>query len=200
MEKKTSRQLKKEQTKASLIKAAYELYSSRGIINTRMSDIAEAAGVSHGTVFLHFTTQEAFIAETVSYYCSEIALRTHELSESCNSLEEILLSHLDGIIEYEPFYTRLVIESRILPQAARDAFVLMQSAISFHFSKVLERGNPTQVPAGILFNMWMGLVHYYLTNGDLFAPDGLVLMRYRDTLTKSYVSLLHPAGTGQMPF
>ena len=63
--KKTNRQLQKEQTKELLIKTAYMMFSERGIMNTRMSDIAKAAGVSHGTVFAHFLTQEALIENVV---------------------------------------------------------------------------------------------------------------------------------------
>lgn len=190
MNQKTTRQLKKEQTKAALIKTAYDIFSAKGIQGTRMSDIAAAADVSHGTVFLHFSTQEAFIAEVVQYYCSQIALGTHERSDSCHSFKELLSAHLDGIIEYEPFYTRLVIECRMLPAEARDAFVSVQSAISFHFSKALEREGLTSIPAGSLFNMWMGLVHYYLANGDLFAPEGNVIRRYKTTLVDTFLSLV----------
>lgn len=63
--KKTNRQLQKEQTKELLLKTAYEIFSERGIMNTRMSDIARAAGVSHGTIFVHFQTQEALIEEVI---------------------------------------------------------------------------------------------------------------------------------------
>lgn len=190
MNAKTPRQLKKAQTKATLMKAAYEIFSQKGIQGTRMSDIAAAANVSHGTVFLHFNTQEAFIAEVVEFYCSQIALRTHELSDSCRTLKELLSAHLDGISDYEPFYTRLVIENRMLPSEARDAYITVQSAVSYHFSKAFEKEDISFIPTDILFNMWMGLVHYYLSNGDLFAPEGNVISRYRNTLIDSFLALL----------
>ncbi|MHC1771792.1 MAG: TetR/AcrR family transcriptional regulator [Flexilinea sp.] len=52
--KKTTRELQKEQTKALLLKTAYDVFSKNGIMDTRVSDVAEAAGVSHGTIFVHF--------------------------------------------------------------------------------------------------------------------------------------------------
>jgi len=33
-------------------------------------------------------------------------------------------------------------------------------------------------------------VHYYLQNGDLFAPEGNVIGRYQDILIDSYLKLL----------
>lgn len=188
--KKTARQLQKENTKSALIKTAYKVFSDRGILNTRMSDIAEAAGVSHGTVFLHFSTQEALIAEVVEHYCGKIAQRTHELSDSGCSMRNILSAHLDGIKEHEPFYARLVIENRLLPAETRDAWIGLQSAVAFHFEQSVNREIGAKVPLAILFNMWIGLVHYYLANGDLFAPEGNVIERYGEMLIENYMKLI----------
>jgi AcrR family transcriptional regulator len=191
---KTNRQIQKEQTRESLLKTAFEVFSERGIMNTRMADIARAAHVSHGTVFVHFRTQEILITEVIETYGKKIAWRTHELVDSCGQMDELLSAHLAGIGEFEPFYTRLVIENRLLPLAARDVWVSIQSAISFHFSQVLERerqsGKDIGIPASFLFNMWVGLVHYYLANGDLFAPEGDVLKRYGQTLVENYLKLI----------
>lgn len=192
--KKTIRQLQKEQTKEILLQTAYNFYSAHGILNTRMSDIAQAAGVSHGTVFLHFKTQEALITEVIETYCGKIAARTHELADHCASMREILSAHLAGIMEFEPFYTGLVIENHFLPLPARDAWINLQSAISFHFSQAIEReskaGIIVKVPTYLLFNMWTGLVHYYLANGDLFAPDGKVIERYGETMIENYMKMI----------
>ncbi|MHC1771803.1 MAG: TetR/AcrR family transcriptional regulator [Flexilinea sp.] len=112
---KTTRELQKEQTKALLLKTAYGVFSEKGIMNTRVSDVAEAAGVSHGTIFVQLNSQEAMIEEVAAMYGQKIALHTHALAESCGSLRGLLRAHLDGIMEFEPFYTRLVIENRLLP-------------------------------------------------------------------------------------
>ena len=191
---KTSRELQKEQTKALLLKTAYEVFSEKGIMSTRVSDIAQAAGVSHGTIFVHFKSQEALIEEVIELYGQKIATRTHELANSSADLSSLLRAHLDGIMEYESFYTRLVIENRLLPSGARDSFLAIQSAISFHFSQAIERerisGQEGKIPPYLLFNVWIGLVHYYLANGDLFAPEGHVIRRYGDTLIENFIKLL----------
>ena len=192
--KKTSRQLQKEQTRELILKTAFKVFSQRGIMSTRISDVAQAAGVSHGTVFVHFQTQEALITEVLETYGRKIALRTHELADSCRCMEEVLSAHLAGIGEFEPFYTRLVIESRLLPTAARDVWTSVQAAISFHFSQVAAReiqsGRSKDIPTHLLFNIWMGLVHYYLANSDLFAPEGNVIKRYGQTLVENYLKLI----------
>lgn len=194
--KKTNRQLQKEQTKELLLKTAYDLFSSQGFMNTRISDIAQAAGVSHGTVFVHFKTQDALITEVIQTYGKKIALRTHELADSCENIRDILSSHLAGIEEFEPFYTRLVTENRLLPPAAQDVWLSIQSAVSFHFSQVAERemaaGSIARIPDSFLFNLWIGLVHYYLVNGNLFSPEGSVIRRYGDLWITDFMKLLKP--------
>ena len=189
--KSTIRQQQKEQTRALLLRTAYDVFSERGIMNTRMSDIAQAAGLSHGAVFVHFPTREALIEETVEAYGGQIAARTHALADDCGSLDELLRAHLDGISAFEPFYTRLVIENRLLPTGARDSWMGIQSAISFHFARVAKQ---RAVPPHMLFNLWIGLVHHYLAYGDLFAPEGNVLKRHGDTLIQSFMALLPARG------
>lgn len=189
------RLLQKEQTRALLMETAFTLFSQNGIMSTRMSDIAAAAGVSHGTVFAHFASQEALITKVIETYGGKIALRTHELSSSCQSMAELLSAHLDGIQEFEPFYTRLVIENHLLPTVAKDVWASIQSAISFHFSQVAKKERQADksidLPAHMLFNVWIGLVHYYLMNGDLFAPNGSVMEQYHDVLIESYLKLIY---------
>ncbi|MFT3996282.1 MAG: helix-turn-helix domain-containing protein, partial [Asticcacaulis sp.] len=42
-----------------LLEAAYALFSANGYADTRMEDIAKAAGASKGTIYLYFPTKEA---------------------------------------------------------------------------------------------------------------------------------------------
>ena len=189
----TNRSQQKERTRQKLLQAAFDVFTRHGIMQCRMEDIAREAGVSHGTVFVHFKSQEDLIETVVSHYGKEIAARTHDLSQSGASLDEVLGAHLKGIGEYEGFYTRLLMEARLLPQGARDSFVMIQSVLSLHFMQALEREEmavKTEIPAHVLFSMWIGLVHHYLQRGDLFAPEGGVIARHGDMLITSYLKLL----------
>ncbi|MFY9220546.1 MAG: TetR/AcrR family transcriptional regulator [Candidatus Nanopelagicales bacterium] len=49
-------------TRESLIEAGRRVFEERGFNGTRMSDIASAAGVSHGTVYTWFATKESVLA------------------------------------------------------------------------------------------------------------------------------------------
>jgi len=187
------RKQQKEQTRKILLEAAFSEFGRRGIMATRMSDIAVAAGVSHGTVFAHFENQEALISAVIEAFGEKIALRTHELASQCKGVQELLAVHLLCIEESEAFYTRLVNEARFLPQVARDTFIMIQSAVSFHISQSaqaeMDQGRLIKMPLHLFFNTWVGLVHYYLNNSDLFAGGGSVIKRYGPVLLEHFMSL-----------
>lgn len=195
---KTPRQQQKEKTRQRLLDVAISEFGRQGIMNTRMSDIARAAGVSHGTVFSHFASQEYLITAVIEDFGARMARRTHELAYGRVAIREILAAHLASILEFEEFYTRLVIESRILPRAARETFIVIQSAVSFHISQSaqseMDGGSMVRMPVHLLFNTWVGLLHYYLSNGDLFAPQDSVLNRYGSILIDHFMGLVSISG------
>jgi AcrR family transcriptional regulator len=192
--KQTKRQLQKEQTQQRILESAIEVFARQGILVTRMSDIAEEAGVSHGTVFAHFESQEALLSAVIEQFGLRMGQRTHALATASSSLRDVLLAHLKGIQENEAFYTRLVIETRGLLKVARETLISIQSAISFHISQAAERamdnGTITKMPISLLFNTWVGLVHYYLANGDMFSPDGTVIETCGEVLIDHFMKLI----------
>lgn len=191
---KPTRKAQKENTKERIVEAAYDEFIRRGILATRMDDVAQAAGVSHGTVFVHFKTQEALIAEVIGIYCGRIATRTHEISSGASTVRDVLSAHLTGIAEYEPFYAWLVMEMPLLPEECRAVWIALQSAVSFHLSRAAQgevgKGKIKDLPLHFLFNTWMGLVSYYLANRDLFAPEGNVIRRCGEELLDNFMKLL----------
>ena len=192
---KSQRQQQKENTRKLIIDVALIQFTKDGLIAARTSDIASAAKVSHGTVFAHFPTREILLDSVVEEFGMRITTRLHELvSENCR-LSEVLKAHLKGISEYEGFYTRLVTEGRSLNESSRNSLIMIHSAISFHISQVAEReiiaGKVRPIPIALLYNTWVGLVHHYLVNSDLFAPEGRVLEKYGNELIEHYLSLIN---------
>lgn len=192
----SKRQLQKDQTRKHIIEKALEQFARNGLTTTRTSDIAKEAEVSHGTVFAHFSTQEALLNAVIEEFGERISIRLHELASSSNSLSEVLEVHLKVLIQFEAFYTRLVIEARLLPESARNTFIIIQSTISFHISQAAEKemkeGTINTCPIHLLFNTWIGLIHHYLVNNDLFAPEESVLERYGTELLEHFMTLISP--------
>lgn len=192
--KENKRNVQKELTRKKLIEVAIKLFGDNGILNTKTIDISKEAGVSHGTVFSHFKTQEELLDTVIEEVGNRIVSKLQELIDVKGSLEELLKAHINGLIEFEKFYTRLIIERRLLPESASNIYIIIQSSISFHIGEVLKKeiakGKIIDTPIHLLFNSWVGLIHYYLTNGDLFTNDGSILNNYSRDLINHYIKLI----------
>ncbi|SHJ37281.1 transcriptional regulator, TetR family [Clostridium cavendishii DSM 21758] len=190
----SQRQKQKLKTKNNIIEVALKQFAKDGLTTTRTADIASIAKVSHGTIFAHFETREILLGEVIEEFGRRITSRLHELVSSNCEMKEVLQAHLQGISEYEEFYTRLILESRLLNEDARNSIIMIQSAVSFHIIQVAERemkeGKIREMPVDLLFNTWIGLVHHYLINSDLFTKENSVLKTYGDKLINHYLNLI----------
>jgi AcrR family transcriptional regulator len=59
-------------TRDALLAAAREMFELKGFTATRMSDIARAAGVSHGTTYVYFADKDSALRELVGAIVSEV--------------------------------------------------------------------------------------------------------------------------------
>ena len=59
-------------TRENLLAAGRRVFEERGYANTRMSDIAKAAGVSHGTVYTWFDDKESLLRALVDDIVTEV--------------------------------------------------------------------------------------------------------------------------------
>lgn len=195
--KKNQRQLQKEMTRQHITEIALKQFAKTGLTTTKTSDIAKAANVSHGTIFSHFKTQEGLLNAVIEAAGTKINKRLHQLVSGKGSVYEVLEAHIAGLMEFEDFYTRLVIEGRFIPTEARNTLIMIQSTVSFHLNQAVdnevELGKLAAMPNHMIFNGWIGLIHYYLSNNDLFAPGQSVLKRYGNELIIYYTNLLKGA-------
>ena len=188
------RQEQKEKTRNYIIDVALNQFAKDGLTTTRTSDIANAANLSHGSIFAHFPTREGLLDEVIEEFGTRVTNRLHELVEENCGMRELLWAHLRGIEEYEAFYTRLISEASLLHESARNTLIGIQSAISFHMIQVAEREMESskiiKMPLNLMFNTWVGLINYYLMNRDLFAPGESVISRYGQQLVDHYMNLI----------
>ncbi|MBN1960851.1 MAG: TetR/AcrR family transcriptional regulator [Deltaproteobacteria bacterium] len=188
------RQQQKKRTHERILSSAYELFCLFGINGTTTLAVAERAQVSHGLIFAHFKTRDELVAAVVGVYGERVVKRIHELVYAKASLRQTLNAHLTGLSEHEEFYARLVTDGPILPPMSRATLLGIQSATAFHLSQSaqseMQSGHILTIPVHLLFNTWIGLIHHYLANRDLFAPNASVLRRCGPELLEHYLGLL----------
>lgn len=185
---------RKDATRRRIIAVAHNSFSDNGFLMTKTADIARRARIAHGTLFLHFPTREDLITAVVEESAGSTAGRIHQMARREMSVQEVLRMHIDGLRHQEAFYARLVLEGPLLPRFARSRLIIIQSAIAAYFARAAERemqrGTLRRRPVGLLFNTWLGLLHHYICNRDLFAPGGSVLESRGADLLSHFLELV----------
>ncbi|EST11123.1 TetR/AcrR family transcriptional regulator [Sporolactobacillus laevolacticus] len=188
------REQQRQQTRATILSAAEHIYASNGFVQSSTQLIAKEAGVAHGTVFLHFQSQEKLILAVINVLGTDITTRIHESAKQSHSLADVLRTHLTAIEIHESIYSHLIMDMPQLPKEAQQTVIGIQSIIAHHFDQVLNQLKKEKqmkdLPISFIFNTWIGLIHYYLTNCGLFAPHGSVLAIYKDELILNFLKLL----------
>lgn len=185
-----SRKELKQQTRERLLKVAFEEFSKGGLLATKTLDIAESAKVSHGTLFSHFPTRDALLLAVIEEFGMQLGIQLENQMRE-GSVESVLTTHIAVLQEWEPFYYQLVICAPHLSENIRTAIFNIQSGIAYHIERVLSQQlTEIKVPLYLILNTWLGLVHHYLVNRDLFAPNRSVLATKGPELIQFFMNLI----------
>lgn len=191
---KSKRQLQKENTRKKIIDTAYRIYSAHGFTATTAM-IAKEAKISHGTIFAHFQSLNELLESLIEYFGTVLTAEIHDLTEENSTLEEMLKTHLNILSRHEEFYIRLITERSLLPEEVQYTFAHIQATLAYHFNRILENEIKNQkvkeIPVHLMFNTWMGLIHYYLCNKDFFSPEQPVLECYAEELIAAFLAMIN---------
>jgi AcrR family transcriptional regulator len=92
--------INKKKKKDSILNTAFELFTTKGIVKTSISDIADSAGVAKGTFYLYFKDKYDLKNKLVSYKSSQLfktAVSNME-KQSLTDLEDKIIFIVDDII------------------------------------------------------------------------------------------------------
>ena len=127
-------------------------------------------------------------------FSQDINKELHSLVESSGDIEKLLNMHINVLIQHEGFYKRLATEEVYLPEEARNRLIAIQPTLSIHLLQALNgeilAGKIKTVPSYMLFNTWLGLIHYYLLNGELFSKQELILAHFKNALIECFMALI----------
>ena len=191
-----NRHAQKELTRGRLVNAATTLFAAKGIVNTTTADVAKAVRMSHGVVFLHFPKRDDLVIAVIDEFGRRLSAELRNAFEQDLGLRSVLKAHLRVLQEFEPFYSRLVSEAAMLPAKVRSTLMLLHAAVSYELFSALERerkaGRARKLERPLLFNTWIGLVHHYLINRDVFSTGDSVIAEHGEMLVNHFMNLLKP--------
>ena len=94
--------MNKQQKESSLLKTAFEFFTTKGFSKTSISDIVNKAGVAKGTFYLYFKDKYDIRNRLVSHKSSQLfSSAISELGDSLNNIpfEDKLIRVIDNIID-----------------------------------------------------------------------------------------------------
>ncbi len=193
----SKKKIQKEQTRKKILDASYRVFSQRGYFST-ISMFAEETGIARGSIYVHFSALDNLLVCLFKDFFHRVVIRLHDsmqpASENGKNLEDVLSAHLDIIEEHEDFYIYLVSDMDLLPDDVKTLFLEFQSVLSRYFNNMIDKAKKDKtikhIPQHIFFHTWIGLVHYYLQNKELFAQNESVIKRHRKELISSFLKLI----------
>lgn len=190
----SQRSRQREATRRQLLEAGLRMVATEGFAGTSTAAIAQATGKAHGTVFLHFRTRDALVAEIVAEIGRSMSDRLAALETATPTLREVIDAHLTALAEHEVLYARVLAEASTLPPAARARLFALQSAIASRLRAAHARartaGEVRALDAVVAANLWIALTNHYLMNRDLFAPGESVVAKCGADLAAQWLALV----------
>jgi AcrR family transcriptional regulator len=188
------RTLQRQATKRELVRGALRIVAEKGFSNTTTASVARETGKAHGTVFVHFPTRDALVAEMVNEIGSIISARLAAVPSEAVGLSSVLDAHLAALADQEVYLCRLLQETIALPPSARALLFALQSGVAAKIRAGLARDVAEGVARSFdpvaLSNIWIALTNHYLINRDLFAPEESVIARHGKALKSQLLSIV----------
>jgi AcrR family transcriptional regulator len=110
------REIKKDRSRKSILKAARNMFFSRGFDGTTIEAIAEKAEVAVGTVYNYFESKSAIILAITADDTSEALYEKFQLPESCTGIEGVL-QYVDTFMDSLSMYPK-----RLIRELMREAW------------------------------------------------------------------------------
>jgi len=157
-----------EEKRARLLEAARRLFGERGYAATTTADLARAAGVAEGTVFHHFGSKQALLAEVAAEYGRGLAAHMFEGAAPAERepAAESMLRRAFAYVREQGVFARLLAlapdptEWSAARAASRHEIV---SALAASFAAWSGRGAVRPLEPGIAAELLFALVETALT-------------------------------------
>ena len=188
------RQIQKKKTRELILQMAKSEFVKKGFLNTTTSEIAEKAGIAHGTLFLHFKNKDSLIVEILDRELEEISSIIQNLISRAIDLEQLLLQYLDLLQEEEELFVVLARELPFYNEELRRKILFRDSIIRSHFHKAIELGikekryRDVDVTSAVMF--LFGTINYYLSLKPIFLKEGSVIKKFKPSIIKTFRQLL----------
>ncbi|NOZ77652.1 MAG: TetR/AcrR family transcriptional regulator [Acidobacteria bacterium] len=192
----------KEQKRNRILKAAIEVFAEKGYFTARMTDVASAAHVADGTLYLYFDGKEDLLMtifdQILSQFIERLEHEIQTLDDPADKLRLMVRLHLETLGRNRSLAHVLQIETRhtrkFMSQLTRGKLGKYLGLVR----TIIEEGQATGrfrsgISAGLATNVVFGAVDE-LVMSWLLAEEPGDLLRYLDPLMELLIGGLAPCG------
>jgi TetR/AcrR family transcriptional regulator, cholesterol catabolism regulator len=185
-------------TREQLVRAAARLFREQGFHGTSVSEIASAAWITKSSLYHHFESKQALLAQILTDTASRVTPAVEQIASAdlpaSERLRAAARSHVVELIHDQDMVACFVEEGRFLAPEYRDDFVAARDRYEQSFRKILADGvrsgefRPVSVRLASLavLGMCNSVVHWYQPSGDLDVDA--VAEQFADLAVRSLLS------------
>lgn len=145
----------RDERKEQVLRAAAKVFARKGLADTKIVDIAAAAGVSHGLAYRYFPSKEEVFAELVQRATNGVARLTESVRDQpgtpWDKLRWLTREVLDGM-RRSPEYSLVVLHAltnEAVPAEVRDVAISQSAVMTKELIWLIRQGQATgQVASG----------------------------------------------------
>jgi AcrR family transcriptional regulator len=188
----------KEAKKQDILKASMKVFARKGVANTKMADIAEAASIGKGTIYEYFKSKEDIFAEAFQHFTKQmdavLARHMFKIYDPLEKLEALISGWIEIMQNTSTEFIEIMMD--FWAEGVRDKHptVFDMKKLYYEYRKliveILEEGiskgkiRPvnTTLTASILIAAMDGLILQWIMDNNVFQFNELA-----DTLTESLI-------------
>ncbi|MCX5999698.1 MAG: TetR/AcrR family transcriptional regulator [Chloroflexi bacterium] len=152
---------------SAILQAAERLFGQKGYRGVSIDEIAEAAGVSKGLVFYHFTTKKALVERIVKDGVTTLLMRWDAIAQSGEPGQAKLRASVEALLDIfksRPYLLRIAFVEVIFEEEMKDILANMSEEIVLRIDRLLKDGIATgefrpvdsRIAASLLMGMCTG--------------------------------------------
>lgn len=189
----------KEAKKQEILKAAMKVFAQKGVTNTKMVDVAEAAGIGKGTIYEYFKSKEDIFTEAFHHFIEQLdavmAKRMFKIYDPIEKLTALVQGWVEVVQDSSSDFMEIMMDfwaEGVRHKQKATAFDLNKMYEEYRrmVKEILEEGiakdriKPvnTTIAASILIGSLDGLMLQWILDHDLFQLEEVAKV-----LTKSFL-------------
>jgi len=189
-----TRKEKKKKTRQKLLAIAKQVFIDKGWLQSSTVDIAEKAGVAHGTVFFHFKNKENLIIEVLDTELLKITDELNDLLHGPHSFENLLNKYLSFLEKEEALFSIIARETPFYPPELRRIILGREAAIRSYFYNTLQdeidSGSYKNIDITSALIFLFGTINYYLSMRNVFTAEKSVIKEKRALIIQTFHQML----------